>query len=182
LVEIRAGTAGVDDNRGKFTNWYSLQCGGPACNNSDDNGNLMKQEVMIPNNEQNTSSTSRYQQYSYDSLNRLTQVHETTGNASLDWQQEFVYDRYGNRTIHQTNTWGANIPKPNFGVNPVTNQLTPPSGTMTYDPAGNLSNDTYSGQGQRTYDAENRMTQGLTLGPRSTINCVRSVVGSDCRF
>ena len=30
---------------------------------------------------------------------------------------------------------------------------------MTYDNAGNLTNDTYSGQGQRNYDAENRMTQ-----------------------
>jgi len=30
---------------------------------------------------------------------------------------------------------------------------------MTYDSAGNLTNDTFSGQGQRIYDAENRMTQ-----------------------
>jgi YD repeat-containing protein len=30
---------------------------------------------------------------------------------------------------------------------------------MAYDSAGNLTNDTYSGQGQRNYDAENRMTQ-----------------------
>ena len=29
---------------------------------------------------------------------------------------------------------------------------------MPYDNAGNLTNDTYSGQGQRNYDAENRMT------------------------
>src|SRR5260370_23487744 len=30
---------------------------------------------------------------------------------------------------------------------------------MQYDPAGNLINDTYSGEGQRTYDAENHMNQ-----------------------
>jgi len=36
-------------------------------------------------------------------LNRLQRAHEYTGNTSLDWQQEFVYDRYGNRTVHQTN-------------------------------------------------------------------------------
>jgi len=168
LAEIRAGTASVDDNRGKFINWYSTQCGGASCNNSDNNGNLMKQEMFIPSNEQNTNPTTWYQQYSYDKLNRLTQAHETTGNTSFDWQQQFVYDRYGNRTIDQTNTWGANIPKPNFGVNTATNQLTPPSGTMTYDPGGNLSNDTYSGQGQRTYDAENRMTQAWSNGQWQT--------------
>ena len=30
---------------------------------------------------------------------------------------------------------------------------------MRYDPAGNLTNDTYTGAGERVYDAENRMTQ-----------------------
>ena len=90
----------------------------------------------------------------------MQRVHEYTGNTNLDWQQEYVYDRYGNRTIHQTNTWGSNIPKPNFGVNTATNQLTPLSGTMTYDPAGNLTTDTYSAAAvTRVYDAENRMTQ-----------------------
>src|SRR5205807_5108345 len=43
-------------------------------------------------------------------------------------------------------------------VDPSTNRLTPPGGwTMSYDNAGNLTNDTYTGQGPRTYDAENRM-------------------------
>jgi hypothetical protein len=36
---------------------------------------------------------------------------------------------------------------------------------MTYDNAGNLTNDTYSGQGQRNYDAENRMTQAWANSP-----------------
>jgi YD repeat-containing protein len=30
---------------------------------------------------------------------------------------------------------------------------------MTYDAAGNLTNDTYTGMGGRTYDAENKITQ-----------------------
>ena len=125
----------------------------------------MKQEMFIPSNEQNTNPTTWCQQYSYDKLNRLTQAHETTGNTSFDWQQQFVYDRYGNRTINQTNTFGTSIPKPNFTVNTATNQLTPPSGTMTYDPAGNLTTDTYSaGAVTRVYDAENRMTQETQAG------------------
>ncbi len=45
-------------------------------------------------------------------------------------------------------------------MDPITNRLTAPAGyTMSYDAAGNLTNDTYTGQGQRTYDAENRMKQ-----------------------
>ena len=37
---------------------------------------------------------------------------------------------------------------------------------MNYDGAGNLTTDTYSGNGSRTYDAENRMTsaQGINQG------------------
>jgi YD repeat-containing protein len=31
-------------------------------------------------------------------------------------------------------------------------------GLMTYDAAGNLKNDTYTGAGTRTYDAENKIT------------------------
>jgi RHS repeat-associated protein len=131
----------------------------------DNNGNLRKQETLIPNNEQNTSSTSWYQQYEYDSLNRLQRVHEYTGNPVVDWQQEYVYDRYGNRTIHQanTNTWGAGINKKDFTANTANNnRLGVPSGqtgTMTYDNAGNLTTDTYSGAAvTRAYDAENRMT------------------------
>jgi len=50
-------------NRGKFVNWYSkaLNCEGPTCNAADNNGNLYKQETLIPNNDQNTSPTSWYQ-------------------------------------------------------------------------------------------------------------------------
>ncbi len=158
LTEILAATTGNETswNRGKIVNDYS---------GTDNNGNLRKQTVYIPNNDQNTSPTSWYQQYDYDPLNRLQRVHEYTGNTNLDWQQKYVYDRYGNRTIHQTNTWGSNIPKPNFGVNTVTNQLTPPSGTITYDPAGNLTTDTYSAAAvTRVYDAENRMTQETQAG------------------
>jgi RHS repeat-associated protein len=168
LAEIRATTsdAGATDttwDRGKFINWYSqsLQCGGPTCNAADNNGNLTKQETLIPN------AASWYQQYDYDNLNRLQRVKEYTGNTLLDWQQEFVYDRWGNRTIHQTNTWGGPatgppINKKDFTVNSATNRLGMPigqSGTMAYDNTGNVTTDTYSGAAvTRAYDAENRMT------------------------
>ena len=162
LAEILVSTTGGDTswNRGRILNQYSLQCSGAGCIAPDNNGNLRKQEVYIPADEQISSYTSWYQQYEYDDLNRLQRVNEYTGNPTLDWQQEFVYDRWGNRTIHQTNTWGTGIPKPNFGVDTTTNRLTAPAGySMSYDPAGNLITDNYSGGGSREYDAENRMTK-----------------------
>jgi RHS repeat-associated protein len=101
------------------------------------------------------------QEFDYDTLNRLDNVHEGT-----NWKQEYVYDRFGNRKIHQTHTTGDSIPKPNYGVDPVTNRLTAPSGsTMTYDAAGNLTYDTTNGsQGDRVFDAENRMTAAKGIG------------------
>jgi RHS repeat-associated protein len=171
LSEIMASTSytgpiDVNWNRGKLVNWYSTQCGGASCNNTDNNGNLRKQETFIPHNDGLTSSTSWLQQYDYDSLNRLERVKEFNSGSTQLWQQEYVYDRWGNRTIHQTNTSNG-IPKPNFGVDPNTNRLTAPAGyTMSYDAAGNLTFDNSDGiGGTRTYDAENRMTGSAGVSP-----------------
>jgi len=151
LVELRASTAGGDTSwdRGKIVNDYS---------GTDNNGNLRKQTTSIP------SSDTFAQSYAYDSLNRLQSVNETRNGGPVNWQQQYIYDRYGNRTIAQgtTETYGTGIPKPNFTVSTSTNRLGVPSGqtgTMTYDSAGNLTTDTYSAAAvTRVYDAENRMT------------------------
>ncbi len=169
LAEIRESSSytGPTDttwNRGAIINHYSNNCWGMCGGSSsatamtDDNGNLKKQETYIPTDEQVSNYTTWWQRYDYDSLNRLTQATELSGSTTL-WQQAYTMDRYGNRTIDYNNT-SAGLPRPQFGVDTNTNRLTAPNGaTMTYDPAGNLTNDTYTGQGQRTYDAENHMTQ-----------------------
>lgn len=192
LSEIRASTSytgplDMDWNRGKLVNDYSLLCSGANCNATDNNGNLRKQTVSVPNNDQNTNPTSWYQQYEYDSVNRLTQVNEYTSQASPLWKQSYKYDRYGNRRIDIDNT-SPNVPRPDFEVEKATNRLLAPGDSlltgqninqrkMRYDPAGNLSNDSWSGTGSatpgaitRTYDAENRMTTALDNGeePRLT--------------
>jgi hypothetical protein len=69
------------------------------------------------------------------------------------------YDRWGNRTIKNTSTIGTNK---QFSVDPATNRLgvaPGQTGVMTYDEAGNLYIDTYTGAGNREFDAENRMTR-----------------------
>jgi RHS repeat-associated protein len=51
-------------------------------------------------------------------------------------------------------------------VDPATNRALATNGTIGYDAAGNITNDSYSGSGGRSYDAENRMTaaQDVTGG------------------
>ena len=89
-------------------------------------------------------------------------MHEHASNTNLLWQQQFVYDRWGNRTIDYNNT-SSGIPRPQFSANANNNRLAVPSGqtgTMTYDNSGNLTTDTYGAAAvTRVYDAENRMTQ-----------------------
>lgn len=161
LSEIRDGTEpnNTSWNRGAIINGYCDHCSGASYplneGMPDNNGNLKKQEYLIPKQDvpQPTQFEVQTQQFDYDQLNRLQDVHE--GNS---WKQQYIYDRFGNRTIDQLNTTPG-IPKPNFGVDITTNRLTAPTGsTMSYDAVGNLTNDNYTGQGQRIYDAENRMT------------------------
>jgi RHS repeat-associated protein len=166
LSEIREGLTGNNTawERGAIINHYSDTCWGmcwdPNTNTgssmTDNNGNLKKQEHWIQDGNGNVTAIFT-QQYDYDSLNRIQRVHD-----GANWQQQYSYDRYGNRTIDQANTFGTGIPKPNFTVNTANNRLGVPSGqtgTMSYDNAGNLTTDTYSGAAVlRAYDAENRMT------------------------
>ncbi len=165
MSEIRESTTGGDTswNRGAIINQYSNNCWGMCTGSSmtDNNGNLKRQDMYIPDNDQVSSYKSWVDNYSYDNFNRLTQVSEDTGNSSYNWQQAYTIDRWGNRKIDYNNT-SPGLPRPQFDVDPNTNRLTVPSGqsgTMTYDNAGNLTTDSYTAQGDRKYDAENRMTQ-----------------------
>jgi len=169
LAEIRASTSyngptDYDANRGSIINSYSSQCTGLCLNSSmpDNNGNLKQQDIQVP------SASTRSQYYEYDSLNRLLSAREAMSGAN-QWRQWFSYDRWGNRTIDTTThptdglpkTYGTGINNKQFTVTSANNRLGVPagqSGAMTYDAAGNLTNDTYTGAGNRTYDAENKIT------------------------
>ncbi len=162
LAEIRASTSytgptDYDANRGAIITSYSNSCTGLCSGSSmsDNNGNLLKQDIQIP------SVATRSQYFDYDSLNRLKSAREVMSSVE-QWKQQFTYDRWGNRTIDTSVTYGAGINNKAFTVNTANNRLGVPvgqSGVMDYDAAGNLKNDTYTGMGVRTYDAENKMTQ-----------------------
>jgi YD repeat-containing protein len=176
LAEVRTSTSytgPTDDtwNRGAIVNNYSASCTtteGAACNGSDNNGNVIKQKLYVPSNDQlpTTSFTLRTQEFNYDSLNRISWAREVL-SSNEQWRQEFAYDRFGNRTINTnsaaTHDTGTDIKA--FHVDLTRNQLLPSgqpgSVVMTYDAAGNLTNDNYTGNGSRVYDAENRMTSAM---------------------
>ena len=161
LFDVRASNS-TDEwggELGALANYYSTQWwhGGSG---HDNNGNVLMSQTWI-------GSYYMEDRYNYDALNRITSVAEYQNGATNTGVQSYAYDRYGNRTVDQTNTWGTGIPKPNFGVNTANNRLTAPAGaTMSYDAAGNLTFDNSDGiGGVRSYDAENRMTGSAGVSP-----------------
>jgi len=184
LYDVRLSTVAwaTDEwnwNRGAVVNYYDANRTWGA-SGTDNNGNLRHSEASIPL-DQNAAYTSgnvgpyaaSVQSYAYDALNRLTSVGEqkflsTGGGLQPSFTQAYTYDRWGNRTINQTGTTQTLAPemRKDFTVDALTNRLGVPTGqtgVMSYDSAGNLTHDSYTGAGNRVYDAENRMTSA-TIG------------------
>ena len=166
LYDVRLSTLSLqtnefDWNRGCLAFYY----GGYAWGQSGpaNNGNLTRQEHHVPANDAYSNYWYTQDSYNYDSLNRLSSISELHGGpwgqSGQDYQQVYTYDRWGNRTIDQSQT-SANVPHPNYTADTSNNRLAAPAGyNYAYDNAGNQTNDNYTGQGQRTYDGENRMKQ-----------------------
>jgi RHS repeat-associated protein len=169
LYDIRLSTVSSQTdqwnwNRGAIATWYDSTSGfpHPATNGTDNNGNLLRSEVSIPNDDQISSSTSFQQRYDYDSLNRLTAVTELQNGSTTSFTQAYTHDRWGNRTINQAaTTQNVGINTLDTVVDPVTNRMYAPNDPghtqIDYDDAGNQTLDSLSSTGARTYDAENRM-------------------------
>jgi RHS repeat-associated protein len=180
LYDVRLSTGSDPDswNRGMLVNHYgsgdftSWGTGGP-----DNNGNVLRSHHYVPNDDQNSSYTVYYQDYEYDTLDRLKKVTEynnITGTAQ--YVQGYDYDRWGNRTVNQGVTWGAPNTQFDGGELAGNNRLYAPGDTsldmsqrrMQYDAAGNLTFDNYTGSGARSYDAENRITSAQDFNNGST--------------
>ncbi|MBV9924358.1 MAG: discoidin domain-containing protein [Acidobacteria bacterium] len=167
LSQIRVSTYAFTDlanrenwNRGALINHYSEQSW--AGSGSDNNGDLAKQDVYIPDDDQVSNYSLSTFFYEYDALNRLRRAREGRGGAD-GWVQSYDYDRWGNRTVNLAGTNG--VAAPQFAVDPNTNRLGVPAGyagQIAFDAAGNMTLDTYQGGqgggGTRTYDAEGRLT------------------------
>jgi RHS repeat-associated protein len=151
LSTVAYGSDPTNGDRGSIVNYYSngYTQGGSG---TDNNGNLLRQESYVP------SGPYFQQSYAYDNLNRLTSVSEKlNGTGSDTLKQVYNYDRWGNRSVDYGQS-STNVPRPTYTVDTSTNRLVAPSGyNYGYDAAGNQTNDTYTGGGQRVFDAENHM-------------------------
>jgi hypothetical protein len=154
-------------NRGMIVNNYTTQpvFGGSS---SDSTGQVRRTHHYVPDNDSVTSWKISVQDYSYDTLGRVSQVTEYAGtgtNSTGDTytnslQQVYQYDRYGNRTINAPSSY--NVGNKQFSVTTANNRLGVPAGqpgTMSFDGNGNLTVDSYTrpvGAGTRVFDADDR--------------------------
>jgi RHS repeat-associated protein len=157
-------------NRGAIVDYYTapeIACQTNQCripSGPSNNGAVIQSQYWIPTDDQMSGYNWTEDRYAYDSLNRLGSVTEyhgssTSGFSGPDFAQVYDYDRYGNRTINQSQT-SASVPHPNYTVDAATNRLLAPTGySYDYDAAGNQKNDTYTGAGSRSYDGENHLKQ-----------------------
>ncbi len=170
LWDVRLSTVNDADNwnRGMVVNSYgSGDFVAWGTSGTDNNGNVLRSHHYVPGDDNISTFTVNYEDYTYDALNRLTSMSERrqtqTGADTAQFTQGYTYDRWGNRQINQAGTTPTLAPEMRkaFQVDAATNRLGVPAGqagVMGYDAAGNLTEDSYTGAGTRLYDAENRMT------------------------
>ncbi len=172
LYDIRLGsnTDGMGTewtwNRGALRLFYNSDLsdyGTPS--GANNNGNLYRVDTFVPTNDTATEWAMSLDYYGYDHLNRITgiwenkQAHnlaETTTNLT----QQYVYDRYGNRTV---NNAVSTFPVQNspYNVTTASNRLQKTGNCMVYDLAGNLTDD--CGR-TRAYDGNNKMISAYDAG------------------
>jgi RHS repeat-associated protein len=161
-TQIGLGTSSTDSSVLKLDYAYGT---------TSNNGNVLSQTITI-------GSTVMSQGYGYDGLNRLSSATETF-NSAQQWQQNYDYDRFGNRAVRNTSyrpsprqTPTSSSPSDlSFLFNQTNNRITATS-EYQYDPAGsgNLTSmpNFFSGADSMTYDAENRQKTYTQAGGGAT--------------
>ncbi len=168
-TQIALGTVQGGDDKLKLNFEYGVLNWDGSVLAGTNNGNVARQIITTPT----TGSTSGFtatQYYTYDSLNRIKIAKEniqTEGQSvQLGWQQQFVYDRYGNRTFNEGSESGqyltTTLPRtcgtePNLvcpADNPAADTTNNRLNGFTFDNAGNTEED--PGGREFTYDGENK--------------------------
>jgi RHS repeat-associated protein len=178
LFDIRVSSYSLaanewDWNRGALVSYYSsnYSWGGNSTGSGlDNNGNVTRQQHWVPTSDPNNYSYTQ-DDYAYDSLNRLSSTNEIHGGpnsqSGQDYVQSYDYDRWGNRTINPGSSSTINHTQFDKSDAQNSNRLYAPGDIslpmsqrkMQYDSAGNLTQDSYTGdQRGRSYDAENRLS------------------------
>lgn len=174
-IKLKQSSSGSELQRYDYLYGQVTQSSG-SVDKTKNNGQIGRVDGVI-----NGSSTKEWdQRFSYDELGRLTTAAEYlqgTG-GSPTWKQEFTYDRYGNRF----QSGSGNTVPPNYttvvssDIDANTNRfITSGSTPVTYDAAGNITQDAKFRFMNYTYDANNRQ---LTAAATDSDNSQTSVY--DC--
>ncbi|MFY9620738.1 MAG: RHS repeat-associated core domain-containing protein, partial [Pyrinomonadaceae bacterium] len=174
LWDVRVATAPDVNgtwNRGCLQFFYD-NSGGYGTSGPENNGNVLKSWHYVPLDEQSSNWAIHRDSYNYDPSNRISSVSENYISSvqaeTPKFAQTYSYDRYGNRTV---SAGVNNLPFDKSEAH-TTNRIYAPGDTalpmnqrqMRFDAAGNLTYDTYTGQGTRVYDGENRMIEAAGTG------------------
>ena len=175
LYDVRVSTYSLktnefDWNRGCLAFYYGGYGWGQS--GPGNNGGVTSQQHWVPADDAYSNYWYTHDNYGYDSLNRISSTNEVHGGpwgqSGTDYVQAYIYDRYGNRTVDQAQTT-ANVPRPAYTIDTNTNRLIAPGGfAYGYDEAGNQNYDSYTGDGSRTFDAENRIKQAWSYNQWQT--------------
>src|SRR6266511_3878208 len=168
LVSTRLGDSATDEwswNRGAIGFYYgstAVASGDIFANDTDNNGNLLRQTNFVPLAGGGYVIPQR-DDYTYDALNRVSSFTEAQMNSGGQWtlnvaSQNFSYDRFGNRQITSA-TGGVNNYNPTYDTTKNNNRIV----GLGYDAAGNITSDPMTG-GLMTYDPEHRMLTATNGG------------------
>lgn len=156
-VKLKQSSSGSELQRYDYLYGEVTQSNG-SVDKSKNNGQIGRIDGII-----NGSSTKEWEQrYSYDELGRLSvasEYQQGTGSTP-SWKQEFTYDRFGNRFQSGSGNTGVGFtPVVSSDITAATNRfITSGSTPVTYDAAGNITQDAKFRFMNYTYDANGRQT------------------------
>ena len=153
-VKLKQSSSGSELQRYDYLYGEVTQSNG-SVDKTKNNGKVARIDGTI-----NGAGTKEWdQRFSYDSLGRLSNATEYTAGSTQAWKQEFTYDRYGNRFQSGTSGNGG-VPFTTVvssDINDTTNRfITSGSTPVTYDAAGNITQDAKFRMLNATYDANGR--------------------------
>lgn len=153
LTSFGLGRGSTNPNLWQNLYEYGEMTGSNTVDSQKNSGNIARQTVSFEG-----LANSFVQSYTYDSMNRLIDARETSGNSQV-WRHSTSYDRYGNRLSSEKWSGANQIVLPmylNPQVDNATNRLLENQG-FQYDANGSLINDPNGNQYR--FDGNNLQTE-----------------------
>jgi len=163
-IKLKQSSSGSELQRYDYLYGQVTQSNG-SVDKSKNSGQIARIDGFI-----NGAATKEWEhRFSYDELGRLAtaaEYQQGTGSTPT-WQQQFTYDRYGNRfqSGSGSNFGMSFIPVVSSDITASTNRFISSGSTpVTYDAAGNITQDAKFRSMNYTYDANGRQLSASGVG------------------